>query len=161
MNDHRIYLGLGSNLGDRKCNLEEAILQISKFAVIKKASSIYATEPWGLKDQPQFLNQVLFVESALKPDELLSQLKIIEKKMGRKRSVRFGPRLIDLDILFYDDLILNSPELTIPHPRLRERAFVLVPLAEIAPKLVHPLDHKTVKELLQDVDLSSVLTSKE
>jgi len=156
MDMHHVYLGLGSNLGNRKCNLEEAIRQISEFATINKISSIYETEPWGLKDQPKFLNLVIFVESTLGPNELLLHLKKIEQQMGRKKSVRFGPRLIDVDILFYDDYMMNTPELTIPHPHLTERAFVLVPLAEIAPKLVHSQNHKTIKALLQEVDSSSV-----
>jgi len=156
MDMHHVYLGLGSNLGNRKCNLEEAIRQISEFATINKISSIYETEPWGLKDQPKFLNQVIFVESTLGPNELLLNLKKIEQQMGRKKSVRFGPRLIDVDILFYDDYMMNTPELTSPHPHLTERAFVLVPLAEIAPKLVHSQNHKTIKALLQEVDSSSV-----
>jgi len=161
MDTHQVYLGLGSNLGNRKNNLEEAIRQISQFAAIKKTSSTYETEPWGLKDQPKFLNQVLFVESTLGPNELLSLLKNIEQQMGRKKSVRFGPRIIDVDILFYDDDVMNTPNLTIPHSHLTERAFVLVPLAEIAPKLVHPLYQKTIKELLQDVDQSSILLCKD
>ena len=161
MDTHRVYLGLGSNLGNRKSNLEESIRQIGEFATVKKSSSIYETEPWGLKDQPKFLNQVIFMESTLKPNELLLRLKKIEQQMGRKKSIRFGPRLIDVDILFYADHIMNTPELTIPHPHLTERAFVLVPLAEIAPKLVHPLYHKTIKVLLQDIDQSSVLLFKD
>lgn len=161
MDTHHVYLGLGSNLGNRKSNLEEAIKQISKFATIKKTSSTYETEPWGLKDQPKFLNQVIFVESILGPNELLLHLKKIEQQMGRRKSVRFGPRLIDLDILFYDDYKMNTPKLTIPHPHLTERAFVLVPLAEIAPKLTHPLYHKTIEVLLQNVDQSSILLYKD
>jgi len=161
MNTHHVYLGLGSNLGNRKNNLEEAIRQIGEFAAIKKASSIYETEPWGLKDQPKFLNQVIFVVSILGANELLSRLKKIEQQMGRKKSVRFGPRLIDLDILFYDDLIMKTDNLTIPHPYLAERAFVLVPLAEIAPKLVHPQRLKTIKALMKEVDPSSVSLRKD
>lgn len=161
MDTHHVYLGLGSNLGNRKSRLEEAIEQISKFATVKKTSSIYETEPWGLKDQPKFLNQVIFVESILGPNELLSRLKKIEQQMGRKKSVHFGPRLIDLDILFYDDLIMKTDDLTIPHPYLTERAFVLVPLAEIAPTLVHPQKHKTIKALMKEVDPSSVSIRKD
>jgi 2-amino-4-hydroxy-6-hydroxymethyldihydropteridine diphosphokinase len=161
MNTHQVYLGLGSNLENRKSNLKEAVRQISEFATIKKLSSIYETEPWGLKDQPKFLNQVLFVESSLGSNELLSHLKKIEQQMGRKKSARYGPRLIDLDILFYDELIMNTDDLTIPHPHITERAFVLVPLAEIAPKMNHPQYHKTIKVLLQDVDRSSVSLCKD
>ena len=161
MNFHQVYLGLGSNLGNRKNNLEDAVGLIAEFAVIKKCSSIYETEPWGLKDQPKFLNQVLLVESTLEPNEILSHLKRIEQQMGRKKSVRYGPRLIDLDILFFDELIMNSADLTIPHPRLTERAFVLVPLAEISPQLNHPQYHKTIKTLLQDVDAGGVSLYKD
>jgi 2-amino-4-hydroxy-6-hydroxymethyldihydropteridine diphosphokinase len=161
MEIHLVYFGLGSNLGNRKSNLGEAIRQIGEFAVIKKTSSIYETEPWGLKDQPKFLNQVILVESTLGPNELLSLVKNIETKMGRKKSVHFGPRLIDVDILFYDNYMINTPELTIPHPHLIERAFVLVPLDEIAPKLIHPQVQKTIKELLQGVDKSRILARKD
>jgi dihydroneopterin aldolase/2-amino-4-hydroxy-6-hydroxymethyldihydropteridine diphosphokinase len=158
---HRVYLSLGSNMGDRECNLEESIRQISEFAIIKKSSSIYETEPWGLKDQPKFLNQVVLVETKLAPKELLSHLKTIEQKMGRKKTVRYGPRLIDLDILFYDDLIMKTPDLIIPHPHITERAFVLVPLAEIAPNRFHPQPNKTIGELLKDLDKSSVSLYKD
>jgi dihydroneopterin aldolase / 2-amino-4-hydroxy-6-hydroxymethyldihydropteridine diphosphokinase len=158
---HLVYLGLGSNLGNRKHNLEEAIRQVGEFASIKKISSIYETEPWGLKDQPTFLNQVILIESTLGPTELLTCLKKIERQMGRKKSVRFGPRLIDLDILFFDDLIMQTDVLTIPHPLITERAFVLVPLAEIAPEFMHPLFNKTIMVLLRDVDQKSVLLSKD
>jgi dihydroneopterin aldolase/2-amino-4-hydroxy-6-hydroxymethyldihydropteridine diphosphokinase len=161
MDMHRVYLSLGSNMGDRECNLEESIRQISKFAVIKKSSSIYETEPWGLKDQPRFLNQVILVETKLAPKELLSHLITIEQKMGRKKTVLYGPRLIDLDILFYDDLMMKTPDLIIPHPHITERAFVLVPLAEIAPNMIHSQHNKTIRKLLKDVDKSSVSLYKD
>jgi dihydroneopterin aldolase / 2-amino-4-hydroxy-6-hydroxymethyldihydropteridine diphosphokinase len=153
---HHIYLGLGSNLGDRKRNLEESIRQINEFSIIKKSSSIYETEPWGLKDQPKFLNQVILAETNLTPKKLLMRLKTIEQKMGRKKTVLYGPRLIDLDILFYDDLMMKTPDLIIPHPHITERAFVLVPLAEIVPNMIHLQYNKTIKALLQDVDKNSV-----
>jgi 2-amino-4-hydroxy-6-hydroxymethyldihydropteridine diphosphokinase len=161
MDMHHVYLSLGSNLGDRECNLEESTRQISEFAVIKKSSGIYETEPWGLKDQPRFLNQVILVETKLAPEELLSHLKTIEQKMGRKKTVHYGPRLIDLDILFYDDLLLKTPDLIIPHPHITERAFVLVPLAEIAPNMIHPQHNKTIRELLKAVEKSSVSLYKD
>jgi 2-amino-4-hydroxy-6-hydroxymethyldihydropteridine diphosphokinase len=156
MDIHYVYLGLGSNLGDRRSNLEESIKQISEFAVIKKSSSIYETEPWGLKDQPKFLNQVILVETKLAPKELLSRLKTIEQIMGRKKTVLYGPRLIDLDILFFDDLMMKTFNLIIPHPHITERAFVLVPLAEIAPDMIHLQYQQTITELLKAVDKSSV-----
>jgi 2-amino-4-hydroxy-6-hydroxymethyldihydropteridine diphosphokinase len=143
------YLGLGSNLGEREANIASALKMLGQEARIVKVSSLYETEPVGYKDQPWFLNCVCSVETDLSPQALLKLAKTIEKNLGRKPTHRFGPRLIDIDILFYDDLILDSPDLTIPHPRLMERAFVLVPLKEIAPDLVHPLSVLTIKELLE------------
>jgi 2-amino-4-hydroxy-6-hydroxymethyldihydropteridine diphosphokinase len=143
------YLGLGSNLGDREANIESALEMLGQEARILKVSSLYETEPVGYKDQPWFLNCVCLIETDLSPQALLDSAKTIEKNLGRKPTRRFGPRLIDIDILFYDDLILDAPDLTIPHPRLAERAFVLVPLKEIAPNLVHLLSGLTIKELLE------------
>ncbi|MGE5139478.1 MAG: 2-amino-4-hydroxy-6-hydroxymethyldihydropteridine diphosphokinase [Rudaea sp.] len=143
-----VYLALGTNLGDREQNLREAERRLGAAATITGRSSIYETEPWGVKDQPRFLNQVIRAETRLSPQELLSFLKAVEQQMGRAPSVRYGPRLIDLDILFYDDRVVHSPDLEVPHPRLAERRFVLVPLAELAPELVHPQLHATMPELL-------------
>ena len=142
------YLGLGSNLGDRKQNLAQAMDLLSQHLAIKKLSSVYETEPVGYKEQPLFLNAVCRVSMGLSPENLLRLTKKIEAKLGRTPGPSNAPRLIDIDILFYDNEVLNDKELTIPHPRLVERAFVLVPLAEIAPDLVHPGNKKTVKELL-------------
>jgi 2-amino-4-hydroxy-6-hydroxymethyldihydropteridine diphosphokinase len=146
-----VYLGLGSNLGDRKQNLAQALELMSKHLVIEKVSSIYETEPVGYKEQPLFLNAVCRISTELNPERLLRLAKKIEAKLGRTPGFLNAPRPIDIDILFYGDEVLNDKKLTIPHPRLVERAFVLMPLAEIAPDLVHPENRKTVKKLLDDL----------
>ncbi len=147
-----VYLSLGSNLGHREANIKSALEMLGQETRILQVSSLYETEPVGYKDQPWFLNLVCAVETELAPQALLELAQTIEKNLGRKQTCRFGPRLIDLDILFYDDLVLDSPDLTIPHPRLAERAFVLVPLKEIAPGLVHPLSDLTIEELLKRLE---------
>ncbi len=143
------YIGIGSNLGSREDNCERAIELIAENSIkILKRSSMIETEPWGVKDQPKFINMALEVETKKSPQDLFFILKDIEKAMGRTETEHWGPRIIDLDILFYDDLILKTPELEIPHPFIQERDFVLKPLCEIAPEKIHPVLGKTVRELL-------------
>ncbi len=142
-----VYLGLGSNVGNRQDNLDRALDLLSQRLRIGKVSSIYDTEPIGNVNQPRFLNLACQVYTRLAPGELLTLAKGIELKLGRAFGKSNAPRPIDIDILFYGDLVIEMPELVIPHPRLTERAFVLVPLDEIALDLVHPVSGKTVKEL--------------
>jgi 2-amino-4-hydroxy-6-hydroxymethyldihydropteridine diphosphokinase len=152
------YLSLGSNVGDRHANLQRAISSLTERGIrVVKQSSIYETEPVGFRDQSWFLNCAVEVETLLSPKELLGVLLEIEQGMGRRRTVPMGPRIIDIDILLYGDEVIQSDELTIPHPRMAERRFVLVPLAEIAPEAVHPSATKTAAQLLAETaDRSSV-----
>ena len=156
MMTHQLYLSLGTNLGDRLANLLNAITYLPPKVNPVVRSSIYESAPWGYSDQPAFLNQIIKGATDLEPLDLLAFFKSTEVQMGRQETFRFGPRLIDLDILFYDELVLETPTLTIPHPRIAERAFILVPLAEIAPELIHPVLGKSIQQLKTGVDLSSV-----
>ncbi len=146
-----VYLGLGSNLGNRQDNLDRTLDFLSQRLRLAKISSVYETEPIGNINQPRFLNMVCQTYTKLAPTELLTLAKGIESKLGRTFNKSNTPRPIDIDILFYGEQVIETPELIIPHPRLTERAFVLIPLAEIAPDLVHPVSSKTVKELLKEV----------
>ncbi len=145
------YLLIGGNLGNRPVYLQQAIDQIeASCGIILRRSSVYETAAWGNTDQPSFYNQALVVETMLEPAHLIRQLLSIEEAMGRKRDIKMGPRIIDLDILLIDDLIIQSPALVLPHPALPQRRFALVPLAEVAPELVHPVLHKTISQLLDE-----------
>ena len=151
-----VYLSLGSNLADRKSNLEAVRSALPPEVLIRKASSLFETEPWGYVDQPDFLNQILLADTFLSATALLAYVKDLEFKIGREPSFRFGPRLVDIDIIFYGDQIIQEPDLEIPHPRFRERAFVLVPLAEISPDLLVPGTDQIVSDLLEELDISGV-----
>ena len=151
-----IYIALGTNLGDRLANLRSAIESLAPDVHIIRESTIYETPPWGYTDQPAFLNMVIEAATSLKPRALLTYLKKQEDELGRIESFRYGPRQIDLDILFYDDLVLSEDDLHIPHLRLHERAFVLIPLADLAPELEHPILGQRVHSLLNDVDTSGI-----
>jgi 2-amino-4-hydroxy-6-hydroxymethyldihydropteridine diphosphokinase len=146
-----VYLALGTNLGDRAQNLEAAISGLSDFVDVKKVSPTYETEPKYVEDQPQFFNLVVAGRTELAAMDLLERLKALETSLGRTPSERFGPRLIDLDIIFYGEAQIDLPDLTVPHPGLAERAFVLRPLADIAPTKLHPASGKTVKAMLHEL----------
>ena len=144
-----VYIGIGSNLGKRRENCLLAIELIERKGIsVKKRSSLYETEPWGVKDQPHFLNMAIEIETDLAPLELLHALKDIEREVGRRESYRWGPRIIDLDILLFGDIVENEGDLKIPHPFMHARDFVLRPLQEIAPNARHPLLKMSVRELL-------------
>lgn len=144
-----VYIGLGSNQGDKIKNLRDALCAMKSIGDINitRTSSLYLSEPWGKPNQPEFINQVAEIETELSPQDLLIHLQNIEIKMGRRRSEKWGPRLIDLDILLYGREEFNTPELTIPHPYMRERLFVLLPLQEINAELIFPGDGAKIEEV--------------
>src|SRR5690348_10402430 len=143
------FLLTGGNLGDRFFNLQTAKELIEKdCGKIIKESSVYQTAAWGFTKQPDFYNQALQLQTNFSPEELMQKLLAIEKNMGRERNIKMGPRIIDIDILLMDDFIISSSLITIPHPRLQERKFALTPLAEIAPDIMHPVLHQSIKQLL-------------
>lgn len=146
---NKAYIALGSNIEPRHFYLKEAVRQLAADTVrLVRESSIYETDPVGYTDQSQFLNMVVEVDTELNPSQLLEVCQSIERSLGREREIRWGPRTVDLDILLYNDEIVETKQLTVPHPRMHERGFVLVPLAEIAESFVHPIACKTINELL-------------
>ncbi|MBC2396345.1 dihydroneopterin aldolase/2-amino-4-hydroxy-6-hydroxymethyldihydropteridine diphosphokinase [Clostridium tetanomorphum] len=149
----RAFIALGSNMGDKEKNLLDAIEKIkdSNHTQVKKVSSFITTEPWGYLDQEEFLNGAIEVDTILQPKELVRFLLNIEEELKRKRVIKWGPRTIDLDVVLYDDLITEDEEILLPHPRMQDRMFVLEPLAEIAPYIVHPLLHKRVIQLKEEL----------
>jgi 2-amino-4-hydroxy-6-hydroxymethyldihydropteridine diphosphokinase len=152
-NSRSVFIGLGSNIGDREKNLKDAIthLQQSGFVTITSISRFYDTEAQGVEDQPDFLNCVVKVKTSLEPEELLVMLKKIEKMMGRTETERWGPRIIDLDILFYETLVLRNNGLRIPHPEAHKRWFVLKPMSDIEPDFEHPVLKKSIRQLLEEL----------
>jgi 2-amino-4-hydroxy-6-hydroxymethyldihydropteridine diphosphokinase len=145
------YLSLGSNVGDRVAHLRDAIARLESIGRVVSVSSFYETEPVEVTDQPWFLNCAVGLETALTAEQLMARLLQIEQERGRRRVQKKGPRTIDIDILLFDDLILDSPDVTIPHPAMQKRRFVLEPLAEIAAEARHPGIKKTIRELLEEL----------
>lgn len=152
-----VYLALGTNLGDRLANLSAACQLLPPGVQPTRVSAVYETPPWGVLDQPAFLNAAVEGITAFAPLDLLDYLKSLETRLGRQPGVRYGPRLIDLDILYYDELVFESARLTIPHPRLAERAFMLVPLADLAPHFRHPQTGLTTLEMLARLNWSGIV----
>ena len=146
--DNLVYLSLGSNVGDRAHNLDEAVRRLAGLGRVQSVSSLYETEPVEVTEQTWFLNCAVALKTAETPESLMSALLGIEQAMGRRRTQAKGPRTIDIDILLFGDAVLNAPYVTIPHPAMQNRRFVLEPLAEIAPEACHPLLRKTIRELL-------------
>jgi 2-amino-4-hydroxy-6-hydroxymethyldihydropteridine diphosphokinase len=147
-----VYIGLGANLGDREGNIREALRHMADAGLrITAVSPLYETEPWGITQQPRFLNAACAAETDLSPAALLDALQSVEKEMGRVETLRYGPRPIDLDILLYGDLCIDTPRLTVPHPGMLERSTVLIPLADIAPDLVHPITGRRIAIHLTDL----------
>ncbi len=153
----RIYLLLGTNLGVLEDNLKRALEEMAKTGIqVVKKSKIYKTKPWGKEDQPDFLNMAVEIETRLSARELLAKIKSIEKKMQRERKERWGPRIIDIDILFYGNQMINKPELTIPHPYFFERPFAIIPMQDIAPDFIPPDYKKSIKELASGVSYEGI-----
>lgn len=152
----QIYLSLGTNLGDRPLNLQRALASLQRGVQFTAVSNVYETEPWGVADQPPFLNICAAGKTRLSPQELLQLCQSVETQVGRRPTYKWGPRLIDIDILFYDDQIIDDDSLTIPHPFVGERAFVLAPLADIAPDYAHPQTGETVVQMLTQVFTTAV-----
>ena len=152
----QVYLALGTNLGDRLTNFKKALRALSPDIVPVRCSPVYKTAPWGVTDQPAFLNMVVEARTVLPPIKVLQTLKKIEVHLGRVPTIRNGPRLIDLDILFYDNRIEKQDMLEIPHPRMEGRGFVLKPLADLAADFVHPVSGETVQQMLERCDLTGI-----
>lgn len=156
MNEERVYIGLGTNLGDRWHNILRAVEALRDVVTVERVSPVYETAPWGYEDQPPFFNAVIEGRTDKEPLELLDELKHLEQKLGRRPSFRYGPRLIDLDLLLYGSRVMEHPRLVLPHPTIPERAFVLVPLADLIPDFIHPVLKRRIVDLLADVDTSTV-----
>lgn len=151
------YIGIGANLGDRKATMRETVGRLETLGLVIAVSSLYETEPVGYLDQPPFLNAVAAIETTLTPTDVVRRLLAIERAMGRRRTFRNAPRTLDLDLLLFGDAVLNTTEVTLPHPRMHERGFVLIPLAELAPDVIHPELRLPISELLAALTAGSAV----
>ncbi len=158
--ENKVFLGLGTNLGNKKENLFYAINLLNNFSKVKvlSISSIYGSKAYGFKEQDDFYNLVCKIDTNLSPFDLLNLCKEIEKTMGRENTFKWGPRLIDIDILFYNDAIINTDTLIIPHPEIIKRDFVLVPMAELEPNFIHPVLKVTIKELIENIKENYIIS---
>ena len=156
MNIHTIYLSLGTNIGNRPANLRQAVSSLPPQMNVKAKSKVYETPPWGYTEQDDFLNQAVKATTYLEPEPLLKHIKRLETALGRETSFHYGPRLIDIDILFYDDEIIETQSVVIPHPHLHERGFVLLPLMDIAPDLIHPIQQKSIRQMAAFCDTNGI-----
>ena len=147
---NNVYLLIGGNVGNRLQNLRHAVEQLSDWGTVTQQSAVYETAAWGKTEQEPFLNQALELQTTLAPQALINTILHIEEEMGRMRTEKYGPRIIDIDILFFNSEIIREPHLTIPHPEIQNRRFALVPMQEMAPQLIHPVLHKTMRQLLEE-----------
>ncbi|RYY22450.1 MAG: 2-amino-4-hydroxy-6-hydroxymethyldihydropteridine diphosphokinase [Chitinophagaceae bacterium] len=148
---HKVYLLIGGNMGNREENLDKAVkLLVERAGSVTGLSAVFETAAWGITDQPSFLNQAVAIDTTLSPDQLLQTVLEIERALGRIRKQKNGPRIIDIDILFYDDLIIQQKHLTVPHPEIQNRRFALAPLQNLAPEFVHPVFRKSISELFDE-----------
>jgi len=154
--EHIVYLSLGSNLGDRAANLKHALASLPPQMEIKARSKVYETPPWGYADQPKFLNRVVKVQTYVEAEPLLKHIKRLEIALGRQETFHYGPRLIDIDILFYDNMVMETPVLILPHPQVHKRGFVLRPMMDIAPDFVHPTLNQSVREMMALCDMDGI-----
>jgi 2-amino-4-hydroxy-6-hydroxymethyldihydropteridine diphosphokinase len=153
-----VYLGLGSNIGEKEDHMKKALELIGKSYTIQRSSPLYLTEPVGEIEQEWFLNSVVEIDTDIAPEKLLSSLKSIERKLGRKKTKENGPRIIDIDILFYGDQVLHTKNLIIPHPRLQARLFVLQPMMDVSPDFIHPVLKKSIRQLFEEQPWAEMVT---
>ena len=156
MSKNRVFIAIGSNIGNWKVNFNYCLIELSKFSKLSSIGNIYVSKPYGFKKQNDFYNTALEIETRNTPLELINKIKLIEKKLHKNKKIKNGPRIIDIDIIFYNFLKISSNNLTIPHPRATERDFVLYPLYDIYPFFKHPINKKTIKKLKEELKITYI-----